>query len=130
MNGLDPAAMAAVNGMFPGMAGMFGGAMNGTNGSHNQGNDGGADIKRETFVEESLVGVVLGPGGKGLREIGKASGGARINVAGREPGSDRRVVSVQGSHHQVERGIRFVEEMVENERRKRARLAHKRPNKM
>ena len=111
--------MAAIYASSGGM--MIGG--NGAGGS-DQGEDGGAPTRREIPVEDVLVGVILGPGGRGLREISRVSGGVHVTVSHRNEGSDNgqpRMVTLEGNLAQVDRAHRYIDELLLTEKRRRQR---------
>ncbi|XP_013393521.1 RNA-binding protein Nova-1-like [Lingula anatina] len=139
-NGMNGGAFGAGNyagGMAAGAAGEKKHVMGGQNqnsfglgtgiGSFVGGEGGGAGdadgTKKELEVADTLVGVILGPGGRGITELQQFTG-ANIQISKKgvfTPGTRNRIVSVTGNPSNVSRAALIIQQRISQEEVKRAR---------
>ncbi|XP_050404467.1 RNA-binding protein Pasilla isoform X1 [Patella vulgata] len=81
--------------------------------------------KQELEVPESIVGAILGPGGKGIVEIQQYTG-TNIQISKKgvySPGTRNRLVSVTGTAANISKANFMIQQRIQQEEYKRARQA-------
>jgi RNA-binding protein Nova len=87
------------------------------------GSDKNAPCKKEMEVPENLVGVILGPGGKGINEL-KLATQANIQISKKgvfAPGTRNRIVTITATAEHVNRAYQVIQQKLQQEESKRAR---------
>ncbi|XP_029648571.1 RNA-binding protein Nova-1 isoform X4 [Octopus sinensis] len=81
--------------------------------------------KQEMEVPETIVGAILGPGGKGIVEIQQFTG-TNIQISKKGvyvPGTRNRVVTITGTPNNISKAQLFIQRRLQQEEMKRARQA-------
>ncbi|XP_046333338.2 RNA-binding protein Pasilla-like isoform X5 [Haliotis rufescens] len=81
--------------------------------------------KQEIEVSESIVGAILGPGGKGIVEIQQFTG-SNIQISKKgvyAPGTRNRIVSITGTPSNITKAQYMIQQRIQQEEFKRARQA-------
>ncbi|ESO90069.1 hypothetical protein LOTGIDRAFT_123770 [Lottia gigantea] len=81
--------------------------------------------KQELEVPESIVGAILGPGGKGIVEIQQYTG-TNIQISKKgvySPGTRNRLVSITGTLANISKATFMIQQRIQQEEYKRARQA-------
>ncbi|XP_064621132.1 RNA-binding protein Pasilla-like isoform X2 [Lineus longissimus] len=91
--------------------------------------DKNAPCKKEMEVPENLVGVILGPGGKGINEL-KLATQANIQISKKgvfAPGTRNRIVTITATAEHVNRAYQVIQQKLQQEESKRARQTQGQP---
>ncbi|XP_041352923.1 RNA-binding protein Nova-1-like isoform X2 [Gigantopelta aegis] len=81
--------------------------------------------KQDLEVAESIVGAILGPGGKGIVEIQQYTG-TNIQISKKgvyTPGTRNRIVSITGTPSNITKAQYMIQQRIQQEEYKRARQA-------
>ncbi|GMF00195.1 unnamed protein product [Ambrosiozyma monospora] len=100
-----------------------GGSMNANSNNTRSGNTTtGADgkINQELFVPQKHIGLVIGKGGKNLKDI-RSQTGCYVKVNDEVPGSTERNLTLMGNIYGIQSAIMLINNKIENEKMRQQR---------